>query len=114
MKERDDMVFLEHILESIEAIKDFSTGLTLELLHKNRLKRSAIVRELEIIGEASKNISANLKKKYKEIPWRQIAGTRDLIAHRYFGVNLEIVWDIVKEDILKLEKQLLKIKEKGV
>ena len=100
MKEKEDSIFIEHILESIDAIENFSKGSTLGLLHKNRLKRSAIVRELEIIGEASKNISSNLKKKHRDIPWKQIAGTRDLIAHRYFGVNLEIVWDIIKKIFL--------------
>jgi len=79
MKEQEDYVFLEHILESIEAIENFSKNLTLEILHRNRLKRSAIVRELEIVGEASKNISQKLKENHKEIPWKKIIGTRDLI-----------------------------------
>jgi len=105
MKEQEDYVFLEHILESIEAIENFSKNLTLEILHRNRLKRSAIVRELEIVGEASKNISQKLKENHKEIPWKKIIGTRDLI------VDLEIVFDIVKKELPKLKKQIEKIKK---
>lgn len=109
MTKKDNSIFLRHILESIEAIGDFSKGLTFEELCKNRLKRSAIVRELEIVGEATKNIDDQLKIKYKEIAWREIAGTRDMIVHKYFGVNLEIIWDIIKKDLPKLKKQISRI-----
>ncbi len=110
MKEKEDFVFLEHMLESIEAIEKFAKGLTLEALHRNRLRKSAIVRELEIIGEAVKNVSPQLREKHKEIPWKKVAGTRDLITHRYFGVDLEVIFDIIKKDIPKLKKQIEKIK----
>lgn len=83
-----------------------------EELFSNRLKQSAIVREIEIIGEAVKNISESLKIKYKQVEWKDIASTRDKMIHNYFGIDLEIIWGIIKEDIPILENQIKKIKEK--
>jgi len=111
MNNKNDFVFVEHILESIKAIKEFSKNLKKEELIHNRLKQSAIVREIEIIGEASKNISKETKEKYYKIAWREIIGTRDKMIHQYFGVDLDIVWNIITKDILTLENQILKIKE---
>lgn len=110
MKSKNDLVFIEHLLESINAIEEFSKDMKKEDLFSNRLKQSAIVREIEIIGESVKNISESLKEKHKEVEWRAIAGTRDKIIHHYFGVDLNIVWDIVKIDIPILKKQIHKIK----
>ncbi len=108
---KDDLAFIEHILESINAIEEFSEGLTREGLMSNRLKQSAIVREIEIIGEAVKNISDGLRSKHPEVEWREIAGTRDKMSHHYFGVDLSIVWNIVKIDLPELKIKVLKIKE---
>ncbi len=112
MNEKDDWVFIEHILESIDAIENFSKDLSKEELASNRLKQSAIVREIEIIGEAVKNISENLKKKYQEVMWKSIAGTRDKMIHHYFGVDLDIVWNIIYQDLPLLKKQIIEIKKK--
>ncbi len=112
MNNKNDLVFIEHILDSINAIEDFSKNISKEELISNRLRKSAIVREIEIIGEAVKNISDNLKKEYKEIKWKDIAGTRDKMIHHYFGVDLNIVWDIIKKDIPVLKKQIKEIKER--
>ena len=106
MTDKSDLVFIEHILESINAIGGFSENLNREELSLNRLKQSAIVREIEIIGEAVKNISDNLKNTHKKIEWREIAGTRDKMIHHYFGVDLNIVWDIIKVDLPVLRKQV--------
>ena len=111
MKEKNDLVFIEHILESIKAIKEFSKGITQNELENNRLKQSAIVREIEIIGEAVKNISDSFKNNHKEIEWKDIAGTRDKMIHHYFGVDLEIIFGIIKNDIPDLEEKLIKIKK---
>ena len=111
MSEKDDLAFIEHILDSIKAIEQFSLGLTKEELSSNRLKQSAIIREIEVIGEATKNISENTKNENKEILWKAIIGTRDKMIHHYFGVDLKVVWKIIKEDIPLLKNQLLKIKE---
>ena len=111
MNSKDDLVFVEHILDSIRAIENFSRNLSKEELTSNRLKQSAIVREIEVIGEAVKNISKNLKERYSEVKWKDIAGTRDKMIHHYFGVDLNIVWDIINKDLKVLKKQIIEIKK---
>ena len=111
MTSKDDSAFIEHILESICAIETFSRDLSKEELISNRLKQSAIVREIEIIGEAVKNISENLKEKYLEVRWKDIVGTRDKMIHHYFGVDLDIVWEIIKRDLPILKKQMERVRK---
>ncbi|MFH1358511.1 MAG: DUF86 domain-containing protein [archaeon] len=111
MKEKEDIVFINHVLDSINAIVDYSKNMDKEDLVLNRMKQSAIVREIEIIGEASKNISNSVRKKYFSVPWRDIIGTRDKIIHKYFEVDLDMIWEIIKKDIPELKKEILKIKE---
>ncbi len=111
MKEENDLAFIEHILESINAIKEFSKNLHKKELILSRLKRSAIVREIEIIGEAVKNISEGLKDKHPEIEWKEIVGARDKMIHHYFGVDLNIIWDIIKINLPDLKNKILKIKK---
>ena len=108
---RDESFFLGDIIESIEAIEEFSKGLTKEELMSNRLKRDAIVRNVEIIGEAVKNISKNIKEKYPKVECRKIAGIRDVMIHAYFGIDMEKVWNVIKEDLPKLKKQIQNIKK---
>ena len=76
---------------------------------KNKLRQSAVIRQLEIIGEASKNIPANFREKYSEVEWKKIAGTRDKIVHHYFGIDLNTVWDIVKKDLPALKRKIIAI-----
>ncbi len=71
--------------------------------------QDAIVRNIEIIGEASKKLSSGLKKKYQDIPWKMIAGTRDILIHDYFGVNIDIIWEIITNDMPELKQKLEKI-----
>ena len=111
MTEKYDLVFIEHILDSINAIEEFSSGVTKEEIIKNRLKQSAIIREIEVIGEAAKNVSKSLKSKWKEVEWSNIAGTRDKMIHHYFGVDLDIVWNIVTLDLPNLKTEILAIKK---
>jgi len=111
MKEKEDLAFIEHILDSISAIESFSKGLSREELATNRLKQSAIIREIEVIGEAVRNISKSIKDKHKEVEWNNISGTRDKMIHHYFGVDLNIVFDIIKKDIPKLKRQIERIKK---
>ena|SRR3989338_2173693 len=111
MNDKDDLVFLKHVLDSVGAIEHFSQNITKDELGSNRLKRSAIVREIEIIGEAVKNISQNLKNKYQVVKWKEIAGTRDIMIHHYFGVDVNIVFEIIKKDLPKLKKQIQQILE---
>lgn len=106
---KDDSIFVRHILESIDHIISFSNGLSKEEFLNNRLKQSAIIRELEIIGEASKNLSVEFRKKSKAIEWSLIAGFRDKLIHHYFGINLERVWNILEKDLPNLKRELERV-----
>lgn len=111
MNDKDDLAFVKHILDGIEAIEKFSKNINKKTLRSNRLKQSAIIREIEVIGEAVKNISLSLKNKHPEIEWREIVGTRDKMIHHYFGVDLDIVWEIIKNDLPDLKEKILEIKK---
>lgn len=111
MTKHEDVPYLQHIAEAINNIESFSKNLTKEKFLKNVLRQSAIIRQLEIIGEAAKNVSENTRKKYSQVIWKDIGGTRDKIIHHYFGVNLNIIWDIVKKDIPDLKEKIRRIIE---
>src|SRR3989338_10787006 len=92
-------VFAKHILESIGAINIFLGNLSKTELERDRLRQSAVIRELEVIGEAVKNLPEDVTKKHSNILWKQIAGIRDKLIHHYFGVDLDIVWQTIKKDL---------------
>ena len=102
-------LFIEDILNSIKNIGEFSKNLDKDKFSKNNLRQSAIIRQLEIIGEAVKNIPNSFREKYPKIAWKDIAGFRDVLSRSYFGVNLERVWNIIEKDLPKLKKEIIKI-----
>ncbi|PKL60279.1 MAG: DUF86 domain-containing protein [Methanomicrobiales archaeon HGW-Methanomicrobiales-4] len=106
---KDDKVFLLHILDEIEYLLEKSQILTYEDLHNNKDIEHAITRSLEIIGEASKNVSFEICQKYPTIPWKNIAGMRDRIIYGYFSINYEIVYDVVMHKIPVLEPKIREI-----
>jgi len=103
---KKDKAYLRHILDAVSDIKRFMEGLTKEEFFENKEKQYAVLRALEIIGEATKNLSKEMKAKHSEIQWKDIAGMRDKLIHEYFGVNLNLVWETVKKNIPELEKQI--------
>ena len=107
---RDKKLFIEDILESIKNIESFSKGTTKNKLLKDKLKQIAIIRQIEIIGEAVKNLPIDFITKYPEVPWRYIAGMRDVITHSYFKLDLDKVWGVIKVDLPTLKQQIQKIK----
>lgn len=106
---KDDLAYIEHILDCIRKINEFSQGLSLKQFKSNELVQDAIIRNIEIIGEASKKISSDTKQAYNNIPWREISGMRDKLIHDYLGVDVSVVWNTIKEDIPTLEKLISEI-----
>ena len=99
MFERPLLLYCQDILESGSAIQSYVQGVSCEAFIQDRMRYSAVIREFEIIGEAVGKLPGKLKEKYPEIPWQDIKDFRNLLAHEYFGVDLEIVWNTIREDL---------------
>ena len=108
---KDVILFLDHILDSISNINKFLKGCSKNDVINNIEKQSAVIRQIEIIGEATKNLPPDFVEKYKAVPWSNIIGMRNKLIHHYFGVDFETVWKAVKKDLPKLKKEIMKIKK---
>ncbi len=106
---KEDDVYLKHILDAISDIEQFVAGLSQEAFFKNKEKQYAVLRALEIIGEATKNLSFEIKNNYPGVNWKKIAGMRDKLIHAYAAVDLSLVWDTLQIDIPLLEEQVKEI-----
>ena len=109
---RSPKLFLTDIIESIELIEKYTKGATYKNFLSNNVMQDAVIRRFEIIGEATKNIPMKIRKEYLEIPWRQMAGMRDMLAHEYFGIAIKRIWDTTQKDLPKLKKKITKLLEK--
>jgi uncharacterized protein with HEPN domain len=107
MPERRDEVLLEDILTSIQRIRQYIVGYDEATFAATSLVVDAVVRNLEIIGEASKRLSLGTKSRFPKVPWEKIAGLRNRIAHEYFGVDVSLVWVIVSNELSKVQQELL-------
>jgi uncharacterized protein with HEPN domain len=106
MSKREDIDCLEDILEAARRVHGYCVDLSYEEFLGDVKTQDAMVRNIEIIGEAVKNLSDEIRDTYADVPWKNIAGMRDRLIHDYFGVNLDIVWNVVKEDIPQLRRNV--------
>ena len=107
MRKVDFRVYIQDILEAIQRIDEYLTGITFEEFSKDNKTIDAVVRNFAVIGEAAKNVPVSVKRKHPEIAWKRMSGMRDKVIHEYFGVDPHILWDTSKID-LPASKQLLK------
>lgn len=103
---RDYKVYIEDIVEAIRKIRFFTTDLSLQTFSSDVKTFDAVIRNLEIIGEAIKRVPEEIRSIYPDVEWKKIAGLRDILAHEYFGVDVEIIWDIIQNKLPVLEKQI--------
>lgn len=108
-EERQLQDYLNDIIESISDIREFTKGMTVEVFTKDRKTIKAVVRCIEIIGEAVNKIPQHIRGNYPEISWQEIVGMRNKIIHEYFGIDLDIVWQSIAEDLIPLEKNVKKM-----
>ncbi len=109
MSKRRDLDYLNDIREAIHRILTYTADLTYQQFMEDIKTQDAVVRNLEIIGEATKNLSMNLRKSHPKVPWKDLMGMRDKMIHHYFGINYEIVWTIAKEELAGLLPQIERI-----
>lgn len=108
---RDVRLYIEDILTSIEKIEQYTKDIQENDFLKNTQIQDSVLRRLEIIGEAVKKIPSNFRESHEQIPWKRIAGLRDILIHEYFGVNLQRVWKLAKHDLYDLKQNILKVKD---
>lgn len=106
MSKRDPLVLIEDIVLAIQKIRRYTSQLDHDGFFADELVIDAVARNLEIIGEAARQLPEEFKRVHKPIPWTQIAGLRNRIVHDYFGLDLEIIWEIIQHDLPELERQI--------
>lgn len=106
---RDYRVFVDDILEAVGKIQNYTSGMSFEELKQDAKTLDAVIRNLEIIGEAAKKIPENIRLKTPLIEWKRIAGLRDILIHEYFGIDIVIIWDILQNKLPTLLEEMKKI-----
>jgi len=110
MSNRPVDLLLDDIRQSMDKIEQYTTGTLFDTFSKDQKSVDAVVRNLEIIGEAANRLPANFKEEHPEIDWHKIVGLRHRIVHEYFGIDIQIVWQILRKDLPALRKTLSKIR----
>ena len=107
---REILVYIEDMLDSIDLIVKYTGNLSMKQFEEDTLIQDAVCRRLEIIGESAKNIPADMREKFSDIPWRDIAGLRDVISHAYFNVVVSRIWNVIENDLPELKEKVSKVK----
>lgn len=102
---KEDRVYLQHIVDAIEKVESYVSVGRREFMAASHWQ-DAVIRQLEIIGEAAKNLSQQLRSQHPDIPWRRISGLRDVLIHDYMGVDLDAVWEVTQKNIPSLKEQI--------
>jgi uncharacterized protein with HEPN domain len=108
---KDNAVYLKHIADALIQVEAYLYEKSFEEFMSNRMLQDAVVRQLEIIGEATRNLSDDFRGRNRSIPWSQIIGMRNRIAHDYLNVDMEIVWDIISQDLPVLKGKIAELIE---
>ncbi|MGQ4914463.1 MAG: DUF86 domain-containing protein [Candidatus Asgardarchaeia archaeon] len=106
---KSDVIYLKHILDSINRIEQYTENVDYDSFMINTMVQDAVIRQLEIIGEATKRLSKDFRETHPLIPWKDIAGMRDKLIHDYLGVDIDAVWETIKKDIPALKNKIKKI-----
>jgi len=103
---RDYKVYLDDILEAIDKIRTYTAGMSADSFAADSKTFDAVLRNLEVIGEAVKRIPDEIRLQHQQVEWKKIAGLRDILIHQYFGIDAEIIWDVVHNKLPELERQI--------
>jgi len=106
---RSYRLFVEDILESVDKIERYVKGISYGNFVENEMIIDAVIRNLEVIGEASKNIPENIREQYTTIPWRRIIGLRNIMIHGYFGIDLSIIWEIITKNLPETKPSIVEM-----
>lgn len=112
MSERDYRLFLNDILDSIEKIEEYTSGMDFRKFTSNQMAIDAVIRNFEIIGEAAKNIPDDVQTKYPSVPWNKMKAMRNIVIHEYFGVDVNITWKTIRKSLPNLKAKVLEAVER--